>query len=137
MIRKASAIWKGTLKEGEGNLTTESGILNKTQYSYKTRFEDGNGTNPEELVGAAHSGCFTMQLSAFLAEDDFPADQLETRSEITFEDGEISKSHLILEGKVPGISEEKFKEIANKAKESCPLSKLLDTEITLDAKLLS
>lgn len=136
MIRKASALWKGTLKEGEGNLTTESSILNQTPYSYKTRFENGNGTNPEELVGAAHSGCFTMQLSAFLEEENFPADQLETRSEITFEDGEISKSHLILEGKVPEISKEKFKEIANKAKENCPLSKLLDTEITLEAKLV-
>ena len=136
MIRKASAVWNGTLKEGHGNLSTESGVLNETQYSYKTRFEDGNGTNPEELIGAAHSGCFTMQLSAFLAEEDFPAESLKTKSEITFEDGVVSKSHLILEGKVPNISEEKFLEIANNAKEKCPLSKLLDTEITLDAKLI-
>lgn len=135
MIRKATAVWQGTLKEGKGNLSTESGILDETQYSYKTRFENGNGTNPEELIGAAHSGCFTMQLSAFLAEKDFPAEKLETKSEVTFEDGAISKSHLILTAKVPNISEEKFKEIATKAKESCPVSKLLDTEITLDYTL--
>lgn len=135
MIRKATAVWQGTLKEGKGNLSTESGILDKTQYSYKTRFENGNGTNPEELIGAAHSGCFTMQLSAFLAEQDFPAEELETKSEVTFEDGAISKSHLILTAKVPNISEEKFKEIATKAKESCPVSKLLNTEITLDYTL--
>ncbi|WP_304036834.1 OsmC family protein [Mesonia mobilis] len=135
MIRKATAVWQGTLKEGKGNLSTESEILDETQYSYKTRFENGNGTNPEELIGAAHSGCFTMQLSAFLAEQDFPAEELETKSEVTFEDGAISKSHLILTAKVPHISEEKFKEIATKAKESCPVSKLLDTEITLDYTL--
>ncbi len=135
MIRKSTAVWQGTLKEGKGNLSTESGILDETQYSYKTRFENGNGTNPEELIGAAHSGCFTMQLSAFLAEQDFPAEELETKSEVTFEDGAISKSHLILTAKVPNISEEKFKEIATKAKESCPVSKLLDTEITLDYTL--
>ena len=135
MIRKATAVWQGTLKEGKGNLSTESGILDETQYSYKTRFENGNGTNPEVLIGAAHSGCFTMQLSAFLAEQDFPAEELETKSEVTFEDGAISKSHLILTAKVPNISEEKFKEIATKAKESCPVSKLLDTEITLDYTL--
>ena len=135
MIRKATAVWQGTLKEGKGNLSTESGILDETQYSYKTRFENGNGTNPEELIGAAHSGCFTMQLSAFLAEQDFPAEELETKSEVTFEDGAISKSHLILTAKVPHISEEKFKEIATKAKKSCPVSKLLDTEITLDYTL--
>ena len=99
MIRKATAVWQGTLKEGKGHLSTESGILDETQYSYKTRFENGNGTNPEELIGAAHSGCFTMQLSAFLAEQDFPAEKLETKSEVTFEDGAISKSHLILTAK--------------------------------------
>ncbi|MAN26837.1 MULTISPECIES: OsmC family protein [Mesonia] len=135
MIRKATAVWQGTLKEGKGHLSTESGILEETQYSYKTRFEDGKGTNPEELIGAAHSGCFTMQLSAFLAEQDFPADELKTKSEVTFKDGAISKSHLILSAKVPNISEEKFKEIATKAKESCPVSKLLNTEITLDYTL--
>ncbi|MBW2962526.1 OsmC family protein [Mesonia aestuariivivens] len=135
MIRKATAVWKGNLKEGKGNLSTESGILDKTQYSYKTRFENGKGTNPEELIGAAHSGCFTMQLSAFLAEQNFPADLLETKAEVTFEDGAVSKSHLILVAEVPHITEEKFNEIANKAKESCPISKLLNTEITLDSTL--
>lgn len=136
MIRKASAGWKGNLKEGEGNLSTESKVLSKTQYSYNTRFENGNGTNPEELIGAAHAGCFTMQLSANLSEAGFEADNLETQAEITFEDGKVSQSNLILTAKVPGIERSKFEEIANEAKENCPISRLLDTKITLDAKLL-
>lgn len=136
MIRKASAEWKGNLKEGEGNLSTESKVLSKTQYSYNTRFENGNGTNPEELIGAAHAGCFTMQLSANLSEVGFKPDHLETQAEITFEDGKVSQSNLILTAKVPGIERSKFEEIANEAKENCPISSLLDTKITLDTKLL-
>jgi len=136
MKRKANAVWKGNLKEGEGNLSTESGILSKTQYSYKTRFENGKGTNPEELVGAAHAGCFTMQLSANLSEAGFEPEELETKAEVTFEDGKVSHSHLILTAKVTGIEQSKFEEIANQAKENCPISSLLDTKITLDAKLL-
>lgn len=135
MIRKGSAVWKGSLKEGNGTVSLESGVLKDAQYSFKTRFEDGKGTNPEELVGAAHAGCFSMQLSAFLTEDGYEPDKLETTSEITFEDGEIKKSHLILNATVPGIDKEQFEKIANKAKENCPLSKLLKAEITLEYDL--
>ena len=135
MKRKGSAVWKGSLKEGNGTVSLESGVLKDEQYSFKTRFEDGKGTNPEELVGAAHAGCFSMQLSAFLTEDGFEPDKLETTSEITFEDGEITKSHLILTAEVPGINKEQVDKIANKAKESCPLSKLLKAEITLEYDL--
>jgi len=135
MIRKGSAEWKGSLKEGKGTVSLESGVLKDEQYSYKTRFENGKGTNPEELVGAAHAGCFSMQLSAFLTEDGYEPNQVATTSEITFEDGEITKSHLILTADVPGIDKDKFDKIANKAKESCPLSKLLKAEITLEYDL--
>ena len=135
MKRKGSAVWKGSLKEGNGTVSLESGVLQDAQYSFKTRFEHGKGTNPEELVGAAHAGCFSMQLSAFLTEDGFEPDSLETTSEITFEDGEITRSHLILTAKVPGIDQEKFEKIANKAKENCPLSKLLNAEITMEYDL--
>jgi osmotically inducible protein OsmC len=136
MKRNGTAIWKGSLKEGKGTISTQSGILDKTQYSFKTRFEDGKGTNPEELIGAAHSGCFTMQLSANLTEEGFEPDELETKSEITFEDGAVKKSHLILKAKVKGIEKEQFEKIANDAKENCPISKLLDTEITLESELI-
>ena len=135
MKRKGSAVWKGSLKEGNGTVSLESGVLKDAQYSFKTRFENGKGTNPEELVGAAHAGCFSMQLSAFLTEDGFTPDKIETTSEITFEDGEITKSHLILDAAVPGIDKDKFDKIANKAKENCPLSKLLKAEITLEYDL--
>ena len=135
MIRKGSAEWKGSLKEGKGTVSLESGVLKDEQYSYKTRFENGKGTNPEELVGAAHAGCFSMQLSAFLTEDGYEPNKVATTSEITFEDGEITKSHLILTADVPGVDKDKFDKIANKAKESCPLSKLLKAEITLEYDL--
>jgi len=136
MIRNGTAIWKGNLKEGKGTISTQSGVLDKTQYSFKTRFEDGKGTNPEELIGAAHSGCFTMQLSANLTEEGFEPDELETKSEITFEDGAVKKSHLILKAKVKNIEKVQFEKIANDAKENCPISKLLDTEITLESELI-
>ncbi|MUP45746.1 OsmC family peroxiredoxin [Gramella sp. BOM4] len=135
MKRKGSARWNGSLKEGNGTVSLESGVLKDAQYSFKTRFENGKGTNPEELVGAAHAGCFSMQLSAFLTEDGFEPDSLETTSVITFEDGEITRSHLILTAKVPGIDQDKFDKIANKAKENCPLSKLLNAEITMEYDL--
>lgn len=137
MKRKATAVWHGTIKEGKGNLSTQSQVLQNTPYSFHTRFENEKGTNPEELIGAAHSGCFTMQLSANLSKEDFNPVELETRSEITFEDGSVKKSHLILTAKVPGISQEKFDELVNHAKENCPISKLLKTEITLDSTLNS
>lgn len=136
MKRNGTAIWKGSLKEGKGTISTQSGILDKTQYSFKTRFEDGKGTNPEELIGAAHSGCFTMQLSANLTEEGFEPDELETKSEITFEDGAVKKSYLILKAKVKNIEKVQFEKIANDAKENCPISKLLDTEITLESELI-
>ncbi|MFV8225867.1 OsmC family protein [Christiangramia aquimixticola] len=135
MKRKGSAVWNGSLKEGKGTISLESGVLEDAQYSFKTRFEDGKGTNPEELVGAAHAGCFSMQLSAFLTEEGFAPDKLSTVSEITFENGEVKKSHLILDAKVPGIDKDQFDKIANKAKENCPISKLLKAEVTLEYDL--
>ena len=108
MIRNATAVWNGSGKEGSGHVTTQSTVLNKTQYSYKSRFEEGVGTNPEELVAAAHAGCFSMKLSFVLGEGGFTPEGLQTKCEVTFENGAITKSHLIVEGKVPGISNEKF-----------------------------
>lgn len=135
--RKASANWQGTGKDGKGSVSTESTTLNKAQYSFKTRFEEGVGTNPEELLGAAHAGCFTMQFSFLLNEKGFTADNLDTEAQVTFEDGTITKIHLKLEGNVPGITEQDFQDIANKAKEICPLSKVLAAaEITLSATLI-
>ncbi len=135
MIRKATAVWNGTIKEGKGTISTESGVLKDAQYSFKTRFENGIGTNPEELIGAAHSGCFTMQLSAYLTEEDFSPEKLETTCEITFEDGEVTKSHLKLKATVPNIKKDEFDTLVKKAKENCPLSKLLKTKITVEATL--
>ena len=135
MKRKATAVWNGTVKEGKGNLSTQSGVFDKTQYSFKTRFEDEKGTNPEELIGAAHAGCFTMQLSANLSEIDFNPVELETKAEVSLEDGSVTKSHLVLSAKVPGISQEKFAELVNHAKENCPISKLLKAEITVSSTL--
>ncbi|MFH6983664.1 OsmC family protein [Marinoscillum luteum] len=134
--RNASANWKGTGKDGKGTISTESTTLKDTQYSFKTRFEDGVGTNPEELIGAAHAGCFTMQLSFLLSEAGFPPEDLDTAAKITFEDGAITMSHLELKGKVAKISAAQFQEIAEKAKEICPISKLLNTKITLSATLV-
>jgi osmotically inducible protein OsmC len=134
--RKASAAWKGSGKEGNGNLTTGSTVLDKTQYSFQTRFEDGEkGTNPEELIGAAHAGCFAMQLSFLLNEADFTATSIEVAAHVTFEDGVITKIGLNLEGEVPNIDAEQFQQIAQNAKEVCPISKLLDTKIELKVTL--
>ena len=137
MVRNATAVWNGSGKEGNGNLTTQSGVLKQTQYSFNTRFADGIGTNPEELVAAAHAGCFTMKLSFVLNEGGFTADSLQTRCEINFENGAITKSHLIVEGKVPGIDDAKFQEAVKNAEQNCPISKLLDTPISSEAKLIS
>ncbi len=134
--RKANAEWKGSGKDGKGLLTTESKILNQTPYSFHTRFEDGKkGTNPEELIGAAHAGCFAMQLSFLLNEDNFTATSLDVDATVSFEDGAITKVHLNLEGDVPEIDAEQFNQIAHKAKEVCPISKLLDTTIELKVTL--
>ncbi len=129
--RTAKAHWEGGGKDGKGTITTESGVLKESPYAYKTRFEDAVGTNPEELIGAAHAGCFTMQLSFFLVEEGFTAESLDTQAKVYFEDGSIPKIELELKGKVPGMDESKFKELANKAKENCPVSKLLNADITL------
>ena len=135
MIRNATAVWNGSGKEGTGNLTTQSTVLNKTQYSFKSRFEQGVGTNPEELVAAAHAGCFTMKLSFVLGEAGFIADEIETKCDITFENGAVTKSHLTVKAKVPEITKEKFEESAKDAKENCPISKLLNTDISFEATL--
>ncbi len=135
MKRNATAVWQGSIKEGQGKVTTQSGILSETPYSFKSRFEEGTGTNPEELVATAHAGCFSMQLSAFLTEEGFEPDELKTKCEITLQDGSITKSHLILSAKVKNIKEDKFKELVEKAEKNCPISKLLDTEISSEFTL--
>jgi osmotically inducible protein OsmC len=135
ITRKAAANWKGTGKEGNGTLSTESGILNGTQYHFKSRFEDGKGTNPEELLGASHAGCYTMQLSFLLNEAGYTADELNTSAAVTLEDKEISTIALSIEGAVPEISESEFREIAEKAKEVCPVSKVLNANLTLEVNL--
>ena len=133
--RRANANWKGTGMEGKGLISTQSTTLDNAQLSFKTRFEQGVGTNPEELLGAAHAGCFTMQLSFLLSEAGFVPTNLDTVAKVTFEDGTITLIQLELTGKVPGISEEDFQAAAQKAKEICPISKLLNTEITLTLTL--
>ena len=133
--RKANAQWAGTGKEGKGTISMESGTLDKAPYAFKSRFEDAPGTNPEELIGAAHAGCFTMQLSFLLNEAGFTATSLETDAHVTFEDGAITLIHLELVGEVPEITPAEFTEIATKAKDVCPISKLLDTEITITITL--
>ena len=135
MKRNATAVWNGSGKEGNGNLTTQSTVLNKTQYSYLSRFEQGVGTNPEELIAAAHAGCFTMKLSFVLGEAGFTPENLETRCEVTLENGSITKSHLTVTGKVPGISKEKWEEAVKNAEQNCPISKTLRSEITSEATL--
>jgi len=134
--RKASAHWEGTGMEGKGTISTESTVLKNAQYSFKTRFENGVGTNPEELIGAAHSGCFTMKLSFLLSDKGFVPEDLSTVATVTFEDGAITKSHLDLSAKIPGITEPEFQAIATEAKETCPVSKLLNAEITIASKLI-
>ena len=137
MKRFATANWQGTGKEGKGNLTSQSTVLNKTQYSFASRFEEGVGTNPEELVAAAHAGCFTMKLSFNLSGAGFPPANIDTKCDITLDPakGEITNSHLTVKAKVPGISKEKFDELVADAKANCPISKLYKTEITYEATL--
>jgi len=135
MKRKATAVWNGTVKDGSGSLSTASTVLDKTQYSFNSRFAEGVGTNPEELLAAAHAGCFTMKLSADLTEAGYTPDELVTDSTVTLGDGKIKKSELVLRAKVPGIPEFEFQEIAKGAKENCPVSKAFNFEITLEAHL--
>lgn len=137
MKRKAQAVWNGNIKNGNGSLTTDSTVLNKTQYSFNSRFADGIGTNPEELLAAAHAGCFTMKLSLDLTTAGFAVDTLATESTITLNDGKITQSLLVLNAKVPGISEEEFLKIAKGAEETCPVSQAFSFEIVLQANLIS
>lgn len=134
--RKAHAIWQGGGRDGKGTLFTQSGTLKETPYSFKMRFENESGTNPEELIGAAHSGCFTMQLAVYLSDAGFTPTSLTTHADVTFEDGNITTIQLNLEGSVAGISAEQFSELARRAKENCPVSKLLKANITLSEKLV-
>lgn len=135
MKRHATAVWNGTIKEGSGKLTTQSGILADTQYSFMSRFEEGIGTNPEELIAAAHAGCFAMQLSAFLTEEGFPADAIETTCTVDLRSGSIVSSRLSVRAKVPGIGEEQFQALVEKAEQNCPVSKALHLEISSEATL--
>lgn len=137
--RKGSAAWSGGLKDGKGSVSTQSGVLNQQQYGFNTRFEDGAGTNPEELLGAAHAGCFTMALSGQLGAAGMTAQKLETTATVSLDKvGDsfaITAVHLDLVAVIPGADEAAFQEAARKAKEGCPVSKLFNAEITLDAKL--
>lgn len=135
MIRNATAVWNGSGKDGNGHLTTQSTVLNQTQYSYLSRFENGVGTNPEELIAAAHAGCFTMKLSFVLGAAGFTPDSLETKCEITLDSGTITKSHLTVKAVVPGIDDAKFQECVKDAEANCPVSKLLNAAISSEATL--
>lgn len=137
MNRSAKAVWNGTIKEGKGNLTTQSRTLSTTPYSFVSRFEDQPGTNPEELMAAAHAGCFTMKLSADLSAAGFVPEELATEAVVSLVNGVITRSALSLQAKVPGISPEQFQEIALNAKATCPVSKAYNLEITLEAQLLA
>jgi osmotically inducible protein OsmC len=139
--RRASAAWKGGLKDGKGSISTESGALKEYPYGFASRFEGQRGTNPEELIAAAHAGCFTMALSLILGEAKLVADQMDTSAEVTLEQVEggfaITAVHLTLKAKIPGTNQATFQELAAKAKAGCPVSKLLKADITLDAQLVS
>jgi lipoyl-dependent peroxiredoxin len=141
ITRRGSAAWQGGIKDGKGTISTESGALQAYPYGFASRFEGQKGSNPEELLGAAHAACFTMALSLILGQSQLTADQLDTTAEVTIEqvDGRfaINTVHLTLKGKVPGADQATFAELANKAKENCPVSKLFKANITLDATLVS
>ena len=136
MKRSATAIWNGSGKEGSGHLTTQSNVLNKTQYSFNSRFAEGTGTNPEELIAAAHSGCFTMKLTFVLGAAGFTPDSIETVCTVTLDNGSITSSQLLVNARIPGISPEKFAECAADAKANCPVSKLLNAAISMEANLV-
>jgi len=141
MKRTATAVWQGTLKEGKGSLATQSKVLNNTPYTFRSRFGDGVETNPEELIAAAHAGCFTMALSKQLGDAGHPAERLATTANLSLDQVgtgfAITAIHLDLAGKVPGIDAAKFQALANDAKANCPVSKVLNAKITLTAKLES
>jgi osmotically inducible protein OsmC len=135
MKRSATAQWLGTGKEGSGALTTQSNTLNKTQYSWKSRFEDGTGTNPEELIAAAHAGCFSMKLAFVLVAAGINPESIETSCDIVLDSGKITSSTLTTKVKAAGLTDEKLQEAAGDAKVNCPVSKLLNTEISMTAAL--
>ncbi|MBI3884623.1 MAG: OsmC family peroxiredoxin [Opitutae bacterium] len=140
MKRTASAVWQGSLKEGKGTLTSPGGALRNTEYSFGSRFASGAGTNPEELIAAAHAGCFAMALAAALGEAGCPPERLDSSAELNFENvppqgWTITASHLVVRAKVPGLDAAKFAAIAAKAKAGCPVSRVLNATITLDAQL--
>jgi osmotically inducible protein OsmC len=141
MLRKASAVWTGSLKEGKGSITTESGLLNNANYGFTTRFENGKGTNPEELIAAAHAGCFTMALAAQLGNAGITPEGLETSATVSLEKLEagwtITKVHLDVAARIPGGDKAAFETAANNAKAGCPISRLLKAEITMNAKLIT
>jgi len=140
MKQKASAVWKGSLKEGSGTLTTGSGALSAKPYSFRTRFEGEPGTNPEELIGAAHAGCFSMAFSMILGMAGLTPEKIETEATVTLEkvdDGfAVTESHLDVKASIPGVDDATFQDLAGKAKAGCPISKLLNAKITMDAKLV-
>jgi lipoyl-dependent peroxiredoxin len=139
MKRKASAVWQGGLKDGKGTISTDSGVLSNTQYSFSTRFEDGIGTNPEELIAAAHAGCFSMALSGQLSQAGLTAESINTTASVQLEKIDagfaITKIHLDVTAKIPGADQQAFETAANNAKAGCPVSKVLNAQITMDAKL--
>jgi osmotically inducible protein OsmC len=139
MKRKASAVWKGGLKDGKGTISTASGVLSDTQYSFSTRFEDGTGTNPEELIAAAHAGCFSMALSGQLGNAGMTAENISTSATVTLEKTDagftVTKVHLDVVARIPGADQQAFETAANNAKAGCPISRLLKADITMDARL--
>lgn len=138
--RKGQAEWKGGLKDGKGTVSTESGVLKETQYSFSTRFENGPGTNPEELIAAAHAGCFTMAFSALLEQEGLKAESINTTASVTLEKSaegfSIPSVHLQMKAKIPNASQATFEKIAKTAEENCPVSKLMKATITLDAEMV-
>jgi osmotically inducible protein OsmC len=139
MQRKGSAVWTGGLRDGKGTVSTASGVLNNTQYSFATRFENGIGTNPEELIGAAHAGCFSMAFSAQLEKAGLKAERIATEAAVSLDKNDsgfaITAVHLTMTAKIPGATEEQFRTAADNAKAGCPVSRVLNAKITLDAKL--
>ena len=139
IVKKAWAVWKGSIKEGGGTMSTETGVLKEAPYGFRSRFENGKGTNPEELIGAAHAGCFSMALSLMLGAAGMTPEKIETHAEVSLDKaGEgfaITASHLTVKAKIPGATAQRFQEIADKAKAGCPVSKVLNARITMDATL--
>ena len=135
MKRYGTANWKGTGKEGIGTVNTETGVVSQANLTFRSRFEDGAGTNPEELIAAAHAGCFSMKLAFVLNASGFTADSIDTKCTVTLHDGAITESHLEVKATVPGLEDEKFQSIAKEAKENCPVSKTLKSTITMEATL--